>query len=126
MSQHYGRTISYLGEVYQGGLKDSKCTGFGVFTALNGSTSLQRGFFRNLKPHGQIAHYCRDGSKYVGACKNGERHGWGVFTEPLYGRTYEGNYVRDMRHGLGCWTQNIPGKKRQVYDGMWRKDQHSG
>lgn len=62
----------------------------------------------------------------MGACKNGEKHGWGVFTEPLYGRTYEGNYVKGKRQGLGCQTWTTPGKRQQIYDGMWQKDEKTG
>jgi len=64
---------------------------------VKGPLSLQRGYFRNLRAHGEIVIYYRNQSKYVGTCNNGEKHGLGTLTEPKEQKVYFGNFVRDMR-----------------------------
>jgi hypothetical protein len=94
----YGRTK--WSEEPQGGVyeKDKNC----YF-----NDNKYEGDIENGKPHGNGTWTQSDGATYVGQWVNGLREGLGTFTwsekSPQSGKSYEGEYKNNKRHGTGKW-----------------------
>ncbi|TKR88188.1 hypothetical protein L596_012472 [Steinernema carpocapsae] len=76
------------------------------------------GKWANGQMNGLVAIKYGDGSSYEGYCKNGQRHGHGVFRSsiPFIGPTiYVGSWREGVKHGYGVHSTN-----RERYLGMWQ------
>eukprot|EP00808_Paulinella_micropora_P031028 g75249.t1 len=92
------------GSMYKGDFKDGKQEGHGVYTN-SGNIATKRALKKKKEAKSsqqqeeqqQVQH---EGFMYEGQWKEGQMHGWGVFTEKD-GRRYEGEWVNGRMHGTG-------------------------
>jgi hypothetical protein len=98
----YGRTK--WSEEPQGGVYEKDKNGYF-------NDNKYEGDIENGKPHGNGTWTQSDGATYVGQWVNGLREGLGTFTwsekSPQSGKSYEGEYKNNKRHGKG----------KLIYDG---------
>lgn len=142
MAQGPGKAISNNGNVYEGGFKDGKFDGHGIFTWSDGDKYV--GEYKDGEYHGHGVWTSPDGRVYDGEWKDGEHHGHGVFTWPD-GDKYVGEYKDDKRHGHGVYTwpdgrvydgEFNDGESHghgvftwpdgRIYDGEWKDDEKNG
>jgi hypothetical protein len=127
---------------YEGGYKNDRREGHGVFKFANGD--FYEGNWFDGKPNGQGKVEYASGDIYEGHFKNHMKHGFGIFTFTT-GCQYEGWYKDDLRHGQGKyvwgdgdsydgeWKDHLKhgyGEFRFAsgasYQGMWREDNRHG
>lgn len=62
--------------------------------------------------------------RYEGQFRKGLPEGNGTYTWSD-GRTYKGDWIEGMRHGIGKYTMQINGKD-SIQDGLWQNDIYKG
>ncbi len=86
----------------------------------NGDSYL--GELKHHLAHGYGTHnWAHIGQKYTGQCKDDNRNGYGVDTEPD-GEAHYGQYKDDKKEGYGL--HKYP--NGDEYDGQWENDNRSG
>ena len=104
---------------YEGGWKNGKMDGFGLYCKLNGNK--YKGEWKNGKKEGFGIYYFTNGTKYEGEWKNDKRDGYGIFNYPD-GSKYEGELKNNKINGSGvCFYFN--GNK---YEGEWKNNKREG
>lgn len=98
--------------------KDGRMTGFG--TAVWNSGDKYEGEWLDDAMDGQGTYTWADGDCYIGAYKCGLQNGHGVLKDAT--GVYTGEWVDDMRHGLGK-MEYLGGS---VYDGEWFANMRHG
>ena len=76
-------------------------------------------------------YYFKNGDRYIGELKNGEKHGKGEYYYSLSKNTYIGDWENDIKHGegtlflsdgkkkIGCWKNDrFTGIKKQIVDNV--------
>ena len=99
-----GRVVwrgSYGESVYEGGYRDGKTHGHGIYTREDGLR--YEGELRDGKPHGHATVSFVNGDGYEGEWRDGKRHGHGTYTWATGGR-YEGEFREGEFHGRGTRT----------------------
>eukprot|EP00922_Rhytidocystis_sp_ex-Travisia-forbesii_P030832 GHVS01045476.1.p1 GENE.GHVS01045476.1~~GHVS01045476.1.p1 ORF type:complete len:537 (+),score=84.18 GHVS01045476.1:66-1676(+) len=67
-----------------------------------------------------------NGDWYKGPCKNGWRHGWGVYMHRVDKAQYKGEWWQGVRHGYG-WYQTVGGSGAGLLlAGQWQADRMHG
>ncbi|CAE7571670.1 Rsph1 [Symbiodinium sp. CCMP2592] len=67
-----------------------------------------------------------NGDEYHGQFRRGMREGAGVYTSKRSHMQYDGQWLRDRRHGTGTLTIESAGKVLYTYDGQWVADKRHG
>jgi hypothetical protein len=107
---------AYSGQKYEGGWKDDKMSGEGVYTYPDGER--YEGSWKDSNRSGQGVQTWPNGQRYEGGWKDDQRSGQGVFTWPddsRDGSRYEGEWRGHLRSGRGVqWLGD-----GRVFDGAW-------
>jgi hypothetical protein len=107
------------GRRYEGGLKDGKPHGFGVFTMPDGTTF--EGQWDEGRMHGTGKYIDPSGAQYEGGWVTHEKSGKGCETYPD-GARYEGDFLQGCKHGVGKYTTG----QGAHYEGQFKKDKMDG
>ncbi|KAF8063693.1 hypothetical protein HT031_003548 [Scenedesmus sp. PABB004] len=111
--------FSPSGETYRGTWHDHRRHGKGVLTYTNGDK--YEGDFADGRRHGDGTLWVLRGGRYVlryaGGWADDLPHGSGSFFDESGGVSYEGEFVRGLRHGRG---RGVSGG--DVYEGAWADD----
>jgi len=73
-----------------------------------------------------LTHKYESGDVYVGDFKDGQRHGYGIYTS-VQGHRYEGEWFADQRHGIGTLTfatKSSDGKGEPKWAGTYQGEWH--
>jgi len=114
------------GNKYIGEFKDNQFNGKGTYIFANGQ-KIVGDFKDNQVIKGTYSYV--NGSKYIGEFKNSLKNGTGtyVFTD---GGRYEGQWIKDKRHGKGVFNVGINTNERNKgilkYEGNWKNDKRHG
>ena len=96
------------GCTYEGGWKDDKYHGYGIFKWPDGTK--YEGQFVDGDKWGEGKNYFSNGDVYVGDFKYDKPHGRGL-TVYANGDEYEGGYYAALRDGSGTFKYNSTGEK---------------
>jgi len=116
----FGRETFPDGEFLEGTWGDNALNGQGMKRWADGR--VYKGAFRDSLPEGNgLMTYPTGGGHYIGAWKEGQRHGQGVM---MYGdkSKYAGLWFKDKRNGVGI----IHYADGSQYKGEWREDLRHG
>ena len=142
-----GLLMIHTGETYKGDWRNDQMHGYGVHTFVNGTeyegtyengiwhgkgiltkpNGLRyEGSFLNGKFHGFGRINYPDGGYYIGDFREGVRHGHGVYDPPPsewnrseFAEQYIGAWARDVMHGAGTYTVEMPEGWTKVREGIW-------
>ena len=97
----FGRHVKSNGDVYNGEFLFNVKHGTGIYSYRDGRRRFEGRYRDGDRVEGKMTY--GDGSVYVGAWFNGQRHGRGLYTFGD-GTKYEGEFQGDMLHGAGTLT----------------------
>jgi hypothetical protein len=103
----------------EGNFVNGKLEGFATFFSVMGI--VYKGNFVNDAPQGTGCKAFPDGSHYEGEWADGQQQGIGRSIWPDASMIYEGQWEKNMRHGLGWLKHDSPLLPMQ--HGVWRNDQ---
>jgi hypothetical protein len=96
--QGHGKT-TWGGSAYEGEHASDRFCGQGILCWDQGTCRYQGGM-KDDKFDGEGIYTCSDGSRYHGIYRDGHAHGWGVYTWPA-NNEYRGHHKKGHRHGYG-------------------------
>jgi Ca2+-binding EF-hand superfamily protein len=111
------------GENYEGGWKNGKWDGFGVYTKPDGYK--YEGHWKRGKRHGECTESFPDGFWYKGEYMEGIRQGKGHLKWPN-GNEYKGEFADGKREGEGYQSWKMDNGEEYSYDGSWLNDLQHG
>ena len=111
------------GSKYEGDWKEDTRFGTGIFvTNINltlGTFEIYRGEWKLDKMHGSGKYAWCDGSYFDGIWEEDNiKSGFYQFAD---GTSYKGDFVDDLFHGVGVYTNG-----KNIYDGMWKNGKRHG
>jgi hypothetical protein len=107
------------GDVYIGGFKKGKKSGYGTYNYETGNR--YNGEYKGGMIHGQGMFTYPDGTKYIGQYKNNQRNGHGTYIWSD-GDIYVGEWQNENKHGQGAYFFSNGAKNI----GTWENDNLNG
>lgn len=101
--------------------KETICKNDGYAESTSKDGTKYAGGWKNGEKHGYGEEEYPDGSKFLGNFSNNQKNGFGI---QIYadGSTYEGNWSGGLKHGKGKQTN----KDGTMYDGQWQFGKKDG
>jgi len=119
----YGVFKESNGDIYSGEWKDGMKNGFGYLEINEGGYYF--GQFKDDKKEGFAYFISPVRNVYFGEMKENKKSGYGYYEYPNDIGFYRGEFLNDVRHGIGVYA-DVSGEKDRWHMGDWINDEPQG